>query len=81
MIPVAVIAAILAVALVVVVRLFLRHQAALESAWADERRELLTRIQRPEMVPVPTGAPVVFPEQEDDDWGAVGTIEEDEPNQ
>lgn len=42
----------LVAALVAVVVLFLRRQREQEQAWTDERRELLTRIQRPEIVPI-----------------------------
>lgn len=89
-----IIAAILAVALVVVVYLMLRHQRASDvaaatertelllsqadqaRAWTEERRELLTRIQRPEYVPVAPMPVFQAPESEPDEINLVGTIAE-----
>lgn len=66
-----------AVALVAIVYLMLRSQRANDVAWTAERRELLTRIQRPELLPAPTGQPFVWPDDvEPDDIGLVGTIAE-----
>lgn len=69
-----VVAGLEAVALVAVVFLLLRHFAASERAWADERRELLNRVQRPDHIPLPSTEQFVFPEQEDDELNKVGTI-------
>ncbi len=77
-----VIACLEAVAVIAVVFLFLRHQSRQEQAWTLERRELLTRIQRPEMIPIPAAEPFQFDEREPDEFDLVGTINpqvEDEP--
>lgn len=47
------------------------------AAWTDERRELLNRIQHPEILPTAASAPFVVPEFEPDDIGQVGEIEFD----
>lgn len=48
-----------------------------QAQWALERRELLTRIQRPEL-PMPNlVGGFEMPEQEQDDWNKVGTIVND----
>lgn len=69
-----IIAIILAASLVAIVGLFLHHIAALERAWTVERRELLTRIQRPELVPLPRSEPVALPDPEPDERDLVGTV-------
>jgi hypothetical protein len=53
--------------------LFLRQIQALERDWARERRELLNRIQRPDVTPAD---PVLYeiPEQPADEWAKVGEI-------
>lgn len=71
-----IIAAVLALALVAVVYLMLRHAAEAERAWTAERRELLSRIQRPELLPSPTGEPFAFPDTEPDQLELIGTIQE-----
>lgn len=68
------IAVILAASLVLTIGLFLRHIAGLERAWTAERRELLTRIQRPELVPLPRSGPVALPDPEPDERDLVGTV-------
>lgn len=45
--------------------------------WTEERRELLTRIQHPELVPVAPRPDLMIPDRENDDWNKVGTIEWD----
>lgn len=56
------VAAVLALAVVLIAawerRNLLAAVAAERDRWQDERRELLTRIQRPELVPVTRGATV-----------------------
>lgn len=68
----------LAAALVMVVRTLSAQHATAERAWADERRELLNRIQVPHHIPV---APQHFAPQQDDEppdeWNMVGTIRND----
>ena len=68
------VAAIEAVALLVIVWLFLRHQQISEEAWTVERRELLTRIQRPEIIPGPSLPRFEFEPEEPDELELVGTI-------
>lgn len=53
------------------------HQQA-EAAWTAERRELVTRIQAPERIPVDASAAFVVPEREPDEWNKVGTVEIDD---
>lgn len=66
-----------AVAIVAIVYLMLRAQRANDAAWTAERRELLTRIQRPELLPAPIGNPFVWPEDNnDDEIGLIGSIAE-----
>ena len=48
-----------------------------EAQWARERSELLTRIQRPEHIPVAPAERFVVPEQPEDEWNLVGTINHD----
>lgn len=55
----------------------LHHMGKRDAAWADERRELLTRIQRPEIVPVKPASGYVIPDREPDEYGQVGAIEFD----
>lgn len=74
-----VVASIEALAIVVCVALLLRYQAAQATAWALERRELLNRIQRPEMLPFAAAPQYVLPEPEVDDLELVGTIAYLEP--
>jgi 23S rRNA A2030 N6-methylase RlmJ len=50
-----------------------RHTKA-ETAWLEERRELLNRIQAPERIPVQASQDYVIPEREQDEWASVGTI-------
>lgn len=69
-----VVACILAVALVAVVWLLLRHHSQLEQAWTTERRELLTRIQAPERIPMDSPVEFAVPEPEPDEMDKVGTI-------
>lgn len=47
-------------------------------AWRQERSELLTRIQHPELVPVAPRPDLMIPDRENDDWNKVGTIEWDD---
>jgi hypothetical protein len=55
-----------------------RHQEAIdqrEAAWTEERRELLTRIQRPELVPAPRGSVKQSPPPKDaHEFASVGTV-------
>lgn len=44
-----------------------------EMQWAEERRELLNRIQRPEMVPQRVSDPLTLPDPEPDEIELVGT--------
>lgn len=74
MIELAVIAGLLAVALVAVVYLGADHLRRSEHAWFEERRELLNRIQRPEMLPQSVSAVVPLPEPEPDEIRLVGTM-------
>jgi hypothetical protein len=63
-------------ALIAVVRMMtISHQDA-ERQWAEERRELLNRIQRPEFVPI-TQANLPIPEADADQYNLVGTIKYD----
>jgi uncharacterized protein (DUF362 family) len=72
-----IVASLEAVALVAIVVLMLRHQAASEVAWTAERRELLTRIQRPEHVPTAQTPAFEWPvDDESDEIELVGTIAE-----
>jgi hypothetical protein len=48
-----------------------------EAQWVLERRELLTRIQRPEIVPTRDVAEFELPEREPDEWGKVGAVDID----
>ena len=50
-----------------------------EQAWAEERRELLTRIQHPHIVQLPASRqqPVTTPPPEDDEYDLVGTVADD----
>ena len=68
-----VIACVETVALVVAVFLVFR----LNADYVEERRELLNRIQHPEIVPVKPAANYVVPEQEPDGWNEIGAIEFD----
>ena len=70
-----ILAATLAGAVVAVVALLDRSHREQAAQWALERRELLTRIQRPEIVPVASPAPFVVPDPEPDEIGKVGTID------
>lgn len=64
-----------AIALVAIVHLLLRHFRDEAADWATERRELLTRIQRPDLVPL-SSVTYSQPESEPDEIGLVGTIQE-----
>ena len=75
---VVVVACVLAVALVAVVHILQRQHREAEQAWEAERRELLNRIQRPEMLPVPAGATFELPEPEEDFSPLVGVVMEPE---
>ena len=44
--------------------------------WASERRELLNRIQRPEVLPVVSERDFVIPEVEPDEFDMIGSIQE-----
>lgn len=74
-----VIAAVLAVSLVATVFLMLRYIASAESAWADERRELLNRIQRPEQIIPVAPQQWAWPDEEPDEIEKVGTIADPPP--
>ena len=50
-----------------------RHAKA-EAAWTRERRELLTRIQAPERIPILESEPLDMPEREPDQFGQVGEV-------
>lgn len=88
--PVPVIAfALLCAALIGLIVYLLRHAAAQEREWARERQLLISRIQRPEMLPQPWEVPpynkpgVMHPEDpeyvaskdEPDDIDLVGTVQ------
>ena len=62
-----------------IVFLFLRAQQTAERAWADERRELLNRIQRPDMVPLTAAKPFIAPDPEPDEIDLVGVVQVLEP--
>lgn len=68
----------LVVALVVIVRALTGAYRASEGHWAEERRELLNRIQAPERLPVSAPATWASPDDEPDDFALVGTIQIDE---
>jgi hypothetical protein len=70
-----VIASLEAIGLVVVVLLFLRAQESAGRAWADERRELLNRVQRPDILPLAAANTFVQPDPEPDEIDMVGTID------
>ena len=79
-----VVACVEAVALVAVVFLMLKAaaderdaHAEAQQQWAEERRELVTRIQAPERVPVPAATEFVIPESKPDEWATAGQIEFD----
>jgi hypothetical protein len=72
-----VVAALALVALVAAIALFSRDRDRSEARWTLERRELLNRIQRPEMVPLPTAEGFVVPERLPDEWAQVGQIDID----
>lgn len=74
MVALAVVAAVAMLALAAALVLLQRSHREAQAQWALERRELLNRIQRPEIIPT---APVAFevPEREDDEWNKVGTVE------
>lgn len=44
-------------------------------AWEDERRELLNRIQRPDLLPAQAAEPIMVPDREPDEWNRVGEIQ------
>ena len=44
--------------------------------WVSERRELLNRIQRPEVLPVVSERDFVIPEVEPDEFDMIGSIQE-----
>ena len=71
-----IVAAIEAAAIVAVVWLLIRAYLQAQAAWALERRELLNRVQRPEMIPASTVEPFEVPEPEPDFSHLVGTIAE-----
>jgi hypothetical protein len=81
-VPLVVIASIEAVALaavaIAIVYLMLHHQDAQAAKWADERRELLNRIQQPDRPILPNTAGWHWPDsdQEQDESDLVGTIAE-----
>ena len=56
--------------------LLLRDHRQQQAAWTVERRELLNRIQRPEMIPASTFEAFEVPEPEPDFSHLVGTIAE-----
>lgn len=56
-----ILACVQALLLVAVVVILLRHFAQREEEWRDERRELLTRINRPELVPIKRDAQPTVP--------------------
>lgn len=45
--------------------------------WACERRELLNRVQRPEVLPSPQIADFVIPEVEPDEFDLVGVVRDE----
>ena len=71
-----VIAVVEAVALVILAFLFLHHLSQSERAWTLERRELLTRIQRPELIPTDQARELVIPDDEPDEIDLVGVAQE-----
>lgn len=73
----AVIALLLAVVAIVgvVVQAF-RFHASQAKAWAQERRELLNRVQRPEVIPQAAPEMWAMPEMLPDESNLVGTVAE-----
>jgi hypothetical protein len=63
-----------ALAYVSTVAMFLRADQAKDARYAAERRELLTRIQHPERIPVDAAPPQDLPDREPDGWGDVGSV-------
>lgn len=64
------------VALIAVLAYVLRSQREERAQNAIERRELLERIQRPELRPVVAGAePLEIPERPPSEWPVVGQVQ------
>ena len=74
MIELTIIAVAQTVALVAISLAFLKHVRSREQEITVERRELLTRIQHPELIPVPRDTRTPLPEPEPDESNLVGTI-------
>lgn len=74
-----VVASLEALAIVAIVFLLLRSHSSQATAWALERRELLNRVQRPEVLPFASASQYVLPEPEVDELERVGTITYQDP--
>ena len=74
----AIVSGLLCAALVVVVWLLTRHYSEQLREAARERSELLSRIQRPDRLPVTAAAFPELEEPEPDDLNLVGTITYDD---
>jgi len=66
-----------AVTLVAIVTFLLRYHAKQAEAWTRERRELLNRVQRPEVIPVSAGDGFAVPDTAPDEINLVGQIDFD----
>lgn len=64
-----------ALAIIVVLIVVLRAHADAHAQWAAERRELVTRIQAPERIPIVPAGEYVIPEREPDEWAKVGQVD------
>jgi hypothetical protein len=54
-----------------------RNHSSAQEEWLEERRELLNRIQHPEVMPMAPVSDFKAPERPPDEWTKVGTIEID----
>jgi hypothetical protein len=77
-----IVACVLVAALVVVVVVLARSQAAQRhefaqerESWREERGELLSRIQRPDRIPVAPAPTFMMPDLEPDRSNLVGTVD------
>lgn len=76
MIPVACLTLVVVLLLALLLQQMRAHAVA-EAAWSVERRELCSRIQAPERVPVEASGEYAIPEREADDWNKVGSVDID----
>lgn len=77
MIAVSIIAAVAIITLAAVIWMQDRSHRDDRHRWVEERRELLNRIQRPELAPYTTPTSFEAPELPADEWAQVGTIRND----